>query len=1021
MSLVGVLLLCFLLTASAVGNGESLYPVERPQPRRFLRLQRTGRFFQARSAYYANTSATFQACRLRLSGDVQPNPGPPSERNITILTQNVRSVRNKLHTLRAAAPDLCRYDCIALTETWLTPDVADSELQHGLDQHTWFRRDRPTHGGGVACAIKTSLYPSRREEFETSCEVLVVQLGVALTSFIIVCYRPPDSDANIVPLLECFSRVSATGRPLLITGDFNLPELEWPRDGYPTFKKRSQRAISFLDGVNSCGLKQSVFYPTRGEVTLDLIFSRGGEADSTAQPGTFESDHCEIVSCFRLVASPTPKVSRSEAYNYRRADFDGLRAALRSIHWSVLRDMDVDSALGLFYDLVKAAIADHVPIVTRRGRFPPWFDAEVRHALRAKETAHRNNTTSPSPENYAVFSRARSFFKSVANSKYRAYLNSLVSDFRDNPKRFWTFIKSLKSSRHTPPILVTEGRTYSSSLERANLFNKVFASKFSNPHVSTIPNCPTFNIPNLSQFQVPRGKIETLLASIDKHKACGPDGLSARILSECSCELAVPLEILCQLSISQGVFPAVWKEANIIPVHKKGDKKNPNNYRGISLLPLCSKILEKVVFDCLLAHCRPALPPSQHGFLQKRSCLSNLSLFVQHCWDSIQEGAQTDAVYTDYSSAFPSVNHTLLLHKLKHSFNVTGLAHSWLESYLTHRRQRVVIEGKPSEWTPVVTGVPEGSIGGPLLFICFTADLPHLISTNCLMFADDIKLFHRIRSNSDAASLQRDLERLAAWSRAWHLKLNPQKCTTISFTLKKSPLITPYALDGSPLKRSYQARDLGVVLDAKLSFLPHIDATVSKANRMLGLLIRSMQLPKNFSRLNHRSLIAAYNAHIRSVIEYGCIVWSGAAHSHLMRLERLQHKFLIWLAHKSDKPSARTDYTSLLIHFQVQSIKSRFAFYDLMFMHNLFHDRLDAPDLLGAFALNAPARITRTLSLWALPFSRVETVLRSTFRRVPLQCNAFLRACPSVDFFTSTQYSFKKAAIKYSATLGSFM
>ena len=694
---------------------------------------------------------------------------------------------------------------------------------------------------------------------------------------------------------------------------------------------------------------------------------------------------------------------------------------MRSVHWSVLRGLDVDTAVKLFYDIVEAAIADHVPTVTLRGKLPPWFDAEVRHALRAKETAHRLNKASPSPENYAIFSRARSFFKSVANSKYRAYLKSLVSDFHDNPKRFWTFIKSLKSSRHTPPTLKTEGRSYTSPLERANLFNKVFSSKFSNPRVSTLPDTPVFNVPNLSEFCVPSGKIETLLTSIGKHKACGPDGLSARILSECSSELAIPLEILCQRSISQGVFPAAWKEANIIPVHKKGDKKNPNNYRGISLLPLCSKILEKVVFDCLLDHCRPALPASQHGFLQKRSCQSNLSLFVQHCWASIQEGAQTDAIYTDYSSAFPSVNHTLLLHKLKHSFNVTGLAHSWLESYLAHRRQRVVVEGKPSEWIPVLSGVPEGSIGGPLLFICYTADLPRLISTNCLMFADDIKLFHRVSSDSDAETLQRDLERLANWSRTWHLKLNPQKCSTITFTLKRSPRVTAYALDGTPLVRSHQTRDLGVILDAKLTFLPHIDATVAKANRMLGLLIRSMQLPKNFSRLNHRSLIAAYNAHVRSVLEYGCTVWSGAAHSHLRRLERVQHKFLIWLAHKSDKPSTNLDYSSLLNHFQVHSIKSRFAVYDLTFLHNLFHNRLDAPDLLGAFALSAPARVTRSPSLWAVPFARVDTVLWGLFRRVPQQCNMFLRACPSVDFFASSQFSFKKAAKLYSATLGSFM
>ena len=149
-----------------------------------------------------------------------------------------------------------------------------------------------------------------------------------------------------------------------------------------------------------------------------------------------------------------------------------------------------------------------------------------------------------------------------------------------------------------------------------------------------------------------------LLSSIGKHKACGPDGLSARIIHdhECAGELTIPLEILCKLSLDQGVFPRSWKDANVIPLHKKGDRKNPNNYRGTSLLPLCSKVLEKVVCDALLAHCLPALPPSQHGFLPHRSCVSNLSVFLRHCWDSIQSGSQTDSIFTEYSAAFTSVN-----------------------------------------------------------------------------------------------------------------------------------------------------------------------------------------------------------------------------------------------------------------------------------------------------------------------------------------------------------------------------
>ena len=216
------------------------------------------------------------------------------------------------------------------------------------------------------------------------------------------------------------------------------------------------------------------------------------------------------------------------------------------------------------------------------------------------------------------------------------------------------------------------------------------------------------NCDGLSTFRVPRGRVALLLRELSTLKACGADGLSARVLHECADEFTVPLEILCRLSVRSGVFPSEWKRANVIPVHKKGSKKLPENYRPVSLLPICSKILEKVASEGLLEACLPALPDSQHGFLPKRSCTTNLACFLEHCWVSLAEWTQTDAIYTDYSSAFTSVNHRLLLLKLRHSFNITGLAYRWIESYLCQRSQRAIIDGKHSEWTPVLSGVPEG-------------------------------------------------------------------------------------------------------------------------------------------------------------------------------------------------------------------------------------------------------------------------------------------------------------------------
>ena len=224
---------------------------------------------------------------------------------------------------------------------------------------------------------------------------------------------------------------------------------------------------------------------------------------------------------------------------------------------------------------------------------------------------------------------------------------------------YWSFIRSLKSNSQTSPVLEWNGETLKGDVERANCLNVCFAQKFCSPSVNVLPDAPVLNAPGLDQFTVPRGRIELLLREINANKACGPDGLSARILKECAEVLSVPLEIICNMSVSTGVFPSMWKQVNVIPVLKNGSKKRPDNYKPVSLLPLCSKLLEKVVSETLLQACLPALPTSQHGFLPKRSCVTNLSIFLEHCWSSISAGKQTDAICTDYSSAFTSVNHTL--------------------------------------------------------------------------------------------------------------------------------------------------------------------------------------------------------------------------------------------------------------------------------------------------------------------------------------------------------------------------
>ena len=198
---------------------------------------------------------------------------------------------------------------------------------------------------------------------------------------------------------------------------------------------------------------------------------------------------------------------------------------------------------------------------------------------------------------------------------------------------------------------------------------------------------------------------------------------------------------------------------------------------------------------------------------------------------------------------------------------------------------------------------------------------------------------------------------------------------------------------------------------------------VSKANRMLGLLIRSMQLPRfrRESRLDHRALICAYYAHARSLLEYGSVIWAGAAVTHLKRLERVQHKFLIWVAPRSDRPCNDLVYQALLAHFNVCSMKARLTQHDIMFLYNVHQDRIECPELVSTFRLSVPPRPTRNSSLWAIPFARVNTVLRSLLCRIPTCTNSFLRSCTSADFLASSRCSFLTSVRKYASRGGSYL
>jgi len=509
-----------------------------------------------------------------------------------------------------------------------------------------------------------------------------------------------------------------------------------------------------------------------------------------------------------------------------------------------------------------------------------------------------------------------------------------------------------------PSRMKLNGCATQSESSVCNLFAAFFASNYSNAEISQAETQNVFPIEDRINFGSPvidSIMVREYLERLPVMYSYGPDYVPNAILKFCSDSLAEPLTRLFLMSLNSGIFPREWKRSFIFPVYKKGPRNEISNYRGIAKLSAIPKLFEHIITDQISNILRSYLSNAQHGFIKGRSTMTNLLHFSNFVISGYTKGHQTDVIFMDFTKAFDSVHHQLLLTKLK-QMGIDSFFLKWLASYLTERVQFALFNDEISEPIKVTSGVPQGSHLGPILFLLYIDDLPMAIKhSEILLYADDAKIFKMMDSPEAVSQLQQDIDNITHWCKNYRLALNVSKCNVMSFS-RKIAIENTYIINDYVLNRVHLFKDLGIWLDRKLTFNEHIDLMVNTAKSVLGLL-------KRWSKEFQDPYVtkALFTTLVRPILEYGAVLWNPQYCTYSDRIESVQKQFLLFaLRHLNWSSCFRLPpYEGRLKLIKLDTLVNRRRMLCSLFIFKLLTGEIDCPFLLGKVPIAVPSRCTR--------------------------------------------------------------
>lgn len=941
--------------------------------------------------------------------------------NARSLSQNSDSISSYLHALKH------KFSIIGISETWLSDETSS---QYNIEDYNFLscnRNDR--QGGGVGLYINNQLNFTRLTDIEINddniCQSIFIEIKLDQRNIIVgIIYRPPNSNQNsFLDYIEnTLNKTNNPSKLMYILGDININLFNTEICSITNDYYQTMTSYSFYP---------TILKPTRitnhTATLIDHCFTN--DMEHTLYSGILVTDISDHLPIFLIINLTIPPLNHNyfKTRVFNQNNIKNFVDSLNSMDWtSVYMDNDPDSSYNTFHVNYTKLYNENFPFKNlKRSHQPkkPWITPSIIRSIAKKNQLYKkylHKKTSASEKKYKTYRNKLNNILRISKKNYYAFK---IDSAKNDLKSTWKIIRELtnksKANLNYPNSFLHNNNELSEPTKIAETFNKYFlnvgpdlASKIDKP----TDDFTTFLSGDYSQsfLFLPTNdmEIKNLISAINPSKSPGPDQISPSIVKHSAIHIAPLLTHIFNKSLETGIVPSKLKTSKVIPLFKADNPKVFSNYRPISLLPIFSKILEKLVYNRLTNYIDKynILTNNQYGFRKNYSTYMALIELFDKLSLSFDTKEFTIGIFIDLSKAFDTVNHEILLKKLYH-YGIRGIPYFWFKSYLSNRKQFVQLNDTSSSPGLITCGVPQGSILGPLLFLLYINDISNCTNIlNFTLFADDTSI---LASDKDLPTLinrtNLELSKLSTWFKANKLSLNLKKTKLIIFCPKNKqyPRTTiDIMIDNKKIEQVDSIKFLGVLIHENLNWKPHINLIALKISKSIGVINKI----KFFIPIHIR--ISLYNTLILPYLQYCNIVWAKTYPTNLDKLYKLQKRIIRIISN-----SGYRDHTLPLFYkFKILSIYDINKHQTGTFMFKYFNRRnLLPPYFKDYFILNKEVHGYNTRNANKIHLEKARTTARQFSLKYygPVYWNSLNPSLIETSSISIFKHNLKQSLLKY--------